>query len=77
MNELHTIEDVAAHFGLSPEQVVRKCSAPLNPWPHLRPIARKSSTWRFSDQDVADIEARISARMVGTDAWGRTGRRSA
>lgn len=77
MKTLHTVEQVADHFGLTPEQVVRKCSSPVNPWPHLRPVSRKSSTWRFSDEDVADIEQRIRTRMVATDSWGRTGRKSA
>lgn len=77
MIDLYTIEQVADHFGLSPEQVIRKCSSPTAPWPHLRPVSRKSSTWRFSPEDVEAIEQRIRARMVPVDAWGRTGRRSA
>jgi hypothetical protein len=76
MSPLYTIEQIAEHFGLSPEQVVRKCQSPINAWPHLRPIERKSSSWRFTEADVADIEARIASRMVDTDSWGRTGKKA-
>ena len=72
MNEIFTVEEVADHFGLTPEQVIRKCSSSTNPWPHMRPISRKSSTWRFSAEDVETIEQRIRTREVSADSWGRT-----
>ncbi|MFI5426105.1 HNH endonuclease signature motif containing protein [Aeromicrobium sp. UC242_57] len=77
MNKLHTIEDVAEHFGLTREQVVRKCSSSISPWPHMRPVSRKADTWRFSDEDIETIEQRIRVRQMAQDSWGRTTRRSA
>lgn len=75
MNRLFTIAEVAERFGLSPAQVIRKCSTSVAPWPHLRPVARKSSTWCFSEEDIEAIETRIRTRELSSDAWGRTGRR--
>lgn len=77
MNELFTVEQVAEHFGLSPKQVIAKCSSSVSPWPHMRPISRKSATWRFTEEDIEAIEQRIRNREVAVDSWGRTGRRSA
>ncbi|TSD68089.1 hypothetical protein [Aeromicrobium piscarium] len=73
---LHTIEDVAEHFGITPEQVKRRCVG-VNPWPHMRPARNRASTWRFSDDDLVEIERRIALRNRTVDAWGRVGRKSA
>ena len=77
MKALHTVAEVAAHFGLTEDQVVRRCSDRLGGWPHLRPDATKSSTWRFTDADVEAIEARLAQRPAAADTWGRTGKKSA
>lgn len=75
--DLHPIEFVMARYGLTREQVIRKCSSSVNPWPHLRPVERKADTWRFSDEDIETIEQRIRVRELAQDSWGRTTRRSA
>lgn len=72
MKPLHTIDAVADHFGLTPDQVVRRCRASLGAWPHMRPNNSDSSTWRFSDEDIELIEARIARRTLDVDSWGRT-----
>lgn len=76
-SELHTIEDVAERYGLTRDQVIRKCSSSINPWPHMRPVERKADTWRFSDEDIEAIEQRIRVREIAQDSWGRTTSRSA
>lgn len=78
MKPLHTVAAVGEHFGLTPDQVVRRCAAKRDAWPHLRPDATKSSTWRFTDEDVEEIERRIAHRskVQAVDSWGRTGRKA-
>ena len=76
MRRLYSIAEVAEHFGLSPKQVITKCSSSVNPWPVMKPIARKSSTWLFSEEDIETIEQRIRTREVSADSWGRTNARA-
>lgn len=69
----YTLEEVGEMFGnLDRAAVMRKCSHPLNPWPHIRPNQRDASTWRFTEADIAEIEHRIHVRAGAVDAWGRT-----
>lgn len=71
MDRLYSIEDVGERFGLTVQQVARKCSA-ADPWPHLRP-SRASSTWKVTEGDVAEIEARMRGPVAPPpDTWGRT-----
>jgi hypothetical protein len=72
MKKLHSISDVAVHFGLDVDQVRRRCSTSVKPWPHIRPVQTKASTWLFTDEDIAAIEQRIRVRETTEDAWGRT-----
>lgn len=70
VSDLLTVEDIAARYGLTVDQVVRKCNPKAdNPWPHIRP-SRLASSWRFSPEDVREIEAQSSSRSI--DTWGRT-----
>lgn len=72
MRKLYTIVEVAERYGLTRQQVIRKCSSPVAPWPHLRPVERKADTWRFTDDDLEAIEQRIRVREQQPDSWGRT-----
>lgn len=75
MTPLHALEEVADHFGITPDQVIRRCKSPVNPWPHVKVNQRDASTWRFSDDDVAEIENRLARHRVPVDSWGREQRR--
>lgn len=72
MKDLYSMEYVAKRYGLTHKQLVTKCSSSISPWPHMRPSARKSSTWLFSAEDLEAIEQRIRTREVSVDSWGRT-----
>lgn len=72
MKRFHTITAVADHFGLEVDQVRRRCSTAVNPWPHIRPVQTKASTWLFTDEDIEAIEQRIRVREISNDPWGRT-----
>lgn len=77
MKPLHSIDAVADHFGLSVDQVARRCASSINPWPHIRPDKSRRATWRFSDEDVEEIEIRIARRSNKLDSWGRSQKKSA
>lgn len=76
LEELHSVSDVARHFGITEDQVIARCKAPTNAWPHVRP-ARPAKSWRFTDEDIEAIEKAIARRTRPVDSWGREIRRSA
>lgn len=76
MKALHSIDAVADHFGITVDQVARRCAG-QNAWPHIRPDRSDRTTWRFSDEDVEVIETRIARRSQKLDSWGRSQRKSA
>lgn len=71
MTPAYSIDEVAARYGMTRAQVVRRCRRDTNPWPHLRPNRRDASTWRFTDKDIADIDNLIQQRGPVVDSWGR------
>jgi excisionase family DNA binding protein len=67
-----TDTDVAEQFGISKEQVQRRCAA--GQWPHMR----VGKAYRFKAEHVAAIEAlcEVPVRLKTADeSWGRKRRR--
>lgn len=56
MPNLLSDEQLADHLGITVEDVHKACA---KDWPHLRP---KRSVWRFTPEQVAEIERLITVR---------------
>lgn len=69
MTPTHSIAEVGDRYGLTVDQVIRKCR--INGWPHRRPNRRKAATWLFTDEDIAAIDDLIAERGPSVDSWGR------
>lgn len=73
MNYL-TDRDVAAHFGVSWQQVQQRCKT--GQWPHLR-VGRK---YRFTPAHLEQIEAMSEVRPAVSpgqaNTWGRKSRKA-
>lgn len=68
MNATYTVAEIATRYGMTPDQVIRRCQR--NGWPHIRPNARKSSTWRFTAGDIQSIDNLMHHGAI-VDSWGR------
>ena len=68
MTPTYTVAEVADRYGMTPDQVNRRCRRAS--WPHIRPNARKSSTWMFTEADIVSID-NLMHRGVIVDSWGR------
>lgn len=75
MKPTYTVAELAARYGLDQASVIRRCRGD-RPWPHLRPNARKATTWRFTEADVEAIDDLMHHGGVLVDSWGREVRAS-
>lgn len=71
MNPTYTIDEVAERYRLDRAQVLARCRAKTNTWPHLRPNKRDASTWLFTEADIEAIDELLHTRGPTVDSWGR------
>lgn len=71
MTPTYTLEDIAERTHLTRADVMRRLRRKVRPWPHRRPNQRDSSTWYFTEADVAAIDDLILQAGPAVDSWGR------